>query len=172
MPANPEAIAWYLGRSEDLLGDLRERAQSQRTRGGQIAGFSGAVVALAGANLGAVLGGLHGAVRDFAGGSVLVGVLFLILSVITVLRGTVQPTLRFGISVEEVANYTSKRFTDEPDLWRVHLRTIHGLLELIELTTEQGEGLGRAVGKAEYFFLAGLFAVGIAFATFVAVVTF
>jgi hypothetical protein len=172
VPANPEAIAWYLERSEDLLGELRERAQSQRARGGQIAGFSGAVLALAGANADSVVGGLHGAARSFAGGSILVGVLFLILSVVTVLRGTVQPTLLSGISVEEVANYVSERFTDEPDLWRVHLRKIHGLLELIEVTTEQGDEFGRAVGKAEYFFFAGLFAVGIAFATLVGVVTF
>jgi hypothetical protein len=27
---NPEAIAWYLQRSEDLLDDLRERARSLR----------------------------------------------------------------------------------------------------------------------------------------------
>jgi hypothetical protein len=115
---------------------------------------------------------MQGAARDFAGGSVLVGLLFLILAVVTVLRGTVQPTLLSGISVEEVANYVTERFTDEPDLWRVHLREIHGLLELIEVTTEQGDKLGQAVEKAEYFFLAGLFAVGIAFATLVAVVTF
>jgi hypothetical protein len=172
VPANPEAIAWYLTKSESLLGDLRERAVTLRTRGGQIAGFSGAVLALAGANVGSVLGGLHGIARGLAGGSILVGVLFLVASVVTVLRGTVSPTLLSGVSVEEVANYVSERFTDEPELWRVHLRTIHGLLDLIELTTEQGDKFGRAVGKAEYFFLTGLFSVGLAFATLIAVMTF
>jgi hypothetical protein len=125
VPANPEAIAWYLKRSEALLDDLRERALSQRIRGGQLAGFSGAVLALAGANVDSVLSALHGATRDFAGGLILIGVLFLVASLVTVLRGTVLPMLS-GISVEEVANYVSQRFTDEPDLWRVHLRTIHG----------------------------------------------
>jgi hypothetical protein len=172
VPANPEAIAWYLTKSESLLGDLRERAISLRSRGGQIAGFSGAVLALAGANIDSVLGGLHGAARSFAGASILIGVLFLVASLVTVLRGTVLTTLFSGVSVEEVANYVSERFTDEPDLWRVHLRTIHGLIESIELTTEWGDEVERAVGKAEYFFFAGLFSVGVAFATLIAVVTF
>jgi len=47
---NPEAIAWYVQRAENLLDDLRDRVQSLRSRGGQLAGFSGAVIALAGAN--------------------------------------------------------------------------------------------------------------------------
>ena len=34
---NPEAIAWYVTRAEDLLDDLRERVQSLRSRGGQLA---------------------------------------------------------------------------------------------------------------------------------------
>jgi hypothetical protein len=171
VPANPEAIAWYLERSEALLDDLRERALSQRIRAGQIAGFSGAVLALAGANIDSVLGGLHGVARDFAGCSTLVGVLFLVTSLVTVLRGTVLPALS-GISAEEIANYLTQRFTDEPDLWRVHLRTIHGLREAIEVITERGDRSERAVGKAEYFFFAGLFSVGMAFATLIAVVTF
>ena len=53
---NPEAIAWYVKRSEDLLDDLRDRVRLLRTRGGQLAGFSGAVLALAGANVVSVLG--------------------------------------------------------------------------------------------------------------------
>lgn len=55
MPANPEAIAWYQQRSEHLLHDHRERIDVLRTRGGQVAGFSGAVLALAGANADSIL---------------------------------------------------------------------------------------------------------------------
>jgi len=47
-----------------------------------------------------------------------------------------------------------------------------GLRDLIELAAEQGDKSEQAVGKAEYFFFAGLFSVGIAFATLVAVITF
>ncbi len=38
----------------------------------------------------------------------------------------------------------------------VHLRTTHGLLETIEVTTERGDVSERAVEKAEYFIFAGL----------------
>jgi hypothetical protein len=74
-----------------LLEDLRERVQSVRTRGGHLAGFAGAVLALAGANVDSVLGALHGAARDMAGGALLVGFFLLVLSLVTVLRGTVLP---------------------------------------------------------------------------------
>ena len=88
------------------------------------------------------------------------------------LRGTVLPELLSVISVEEVGNYVTERFINEPDLWRVHLRTTLGLLAVIEATTAQGDEAARAVRNAEYFFFAGLFTVGVAFATLIAVVTF
>lgn len=172
MPANPEAIAWYLERSERLLDDLRDRVLSLRARGGQIAAFSGAILALAGANVDAVLGVPHGPAREFAGSSLLVGLLLLILSMVTVLRGAVLPEMSPIASAEEVANYATERFTDEPDLWRVHLRTIVGLRDAIEAATSQEDAAARAVRKAEYFFLSGLFTVGAVFATLIAEVTF
>jgi len=170
--ANPEAIAWYVQRSEDLLGELRERAQSVRTRGGQLAGFSGAVLALAGANVDVVLGGLDGAARDGAGIALLLGLILLVASMVTALRGTLLPRLVSDISAGEVSNYTSDRFTHEPDLWRVQIRTIRGLLDLIERTTRQGDEAVRAVKAAEYLFLTGLFSVGVALAILILVVTF
>jgi len=169
---NPEAIAWYLERSEALLGDLRERVLSLRARGAQLAGFSGAVLALAGANVDSVLGALHGVARDLAGGSLLVGFLLLVLSLVTVLRGVVAPGSIVAFSAREVANYVTGRFIREPDLWRVHLRTIASLLDAIETTTRHGDEAERSVKKAEYFFLSGLFTVGSAFATLIVVVTF
>jgi hypothetical protein len=172
MPANPEAIAWYLQRSEDLLSELSERIQSLRLKGGQLAGFSGAVLALAGANVDSVLGALHGAARDLAGGSLLVGFFLLVLSLVTVLRGTVLPGSIIAFSAKEIANYATERFIHEPDLWRVHLRTISSLLDAIEATMRQGDEVERSVRTAEYFFLSGLFTVGSAFATLIAVVTF
>jgi cytochrome c biogenesis factor len=170
MAANPEAIAWYVRQSEDLLDDLRERVQSVRTRGGQLAGFGGAVLALAGANVEAVLDALHGVARDCAGVSLLIGVLLLTASLVTALHGTLLPALVSGISAEEVSNYTSERFTDEPDLWRVQVRMIRSLLDAIELTTVEGDQAARAVRKAEYLFLIGLFSVGTVLSTLIAVV--
>ena len=151
---------------------MRERIQALRFRGGQIAGFSGAVLALAGANADSVLDMLHGAARDLAGGSLLLGLLLLVLALVTVLRGTVLPGSLIGVSPKEVANYVTERFIHESDLWRVHLRTIFSLQDAIEATTRQGDEAERSVKNAEYFFLSGLFMVGSAFATLIAVVTF
>lgn len=135
---NPEAIAWYVQRAESLLDDLRERVQSLRSRGGQLAGFSGAVLALVGANADPILQGLSGRGRDGAGIALLVGAMFLIAAFVTALRSTLLPHLVSDISAREIANYTTERFTHEPDLWRVHIRTINGLLVSIGSTTRPG----------------------------------
>jgi hypothetical protein len=169
---NPEAIAWYVKKSERLQADLHARVLALRVRGGQLAGFSGAVLALAGANAESILHSLHGSARDLAGTSLLVGSLLLIAALAAALRGTLVPSLVSDIAATEVANYTSKRFIDEPDLWRVHLRTIQGLLISIESLSRDAGDAARMVGKAEYFFLSGLFTVGIAFATLIAVMMF
>jgi hypothetical protein len=169
--ANPEAIAWYVQRSEDLLDELRERVQSLRVRGGQLAGFSGAILALAGANVGSVLGALDGDARDGAGVSMLIGVSLLVLALVTALRGTQMPEFVRQISTEEVANYASERFIHEPDLWRVHVRMIHSLLDAIETITIQGDEAARALRKAEYSFLTGLFSVGVSLAILIVAVT-
>lgn len=172
MAANPEAIAWYVKKSEGLLGDLRARTESLRTRGAQLAGFSGAVLALAGANVESTLDALRGPAREAAGGSLLVGSLLLIAALTVALRATLAPPVRHDGSLAEVANYNSVRLTHEPDLWRVHVRELRGLLTSIEAVKGQIDETSRQLGKAEYFFLAGLFTVGLAFATLIAVMTF
>ena len=63
---NPEAIAWYVGEAQRLLEDQQRRAESLRTRGGQIAGFGAAVLALIGGNAGELLHGLDGAAHVIA----------------------------------------------------------------------------------------------------------
>lgn len=169
---NPEAIAWYVEQAESLLAHLRDRVQSLRSRGGQLAGFSGAVIALIGANAESILQTLNGEARCAAGIALLLGSVLLIAAFVTALRGTLLPQLVSDISAREIANYTTKRFTHEPDLWRVHIRTIRGLLVSIGSTTRQGDKAAKAVRWAGRFFLGGLLAVGIALAILIAVVTF
>jgi hypothetical protein len=168
---NPEAIAWYVEKSEGLLADLRARVLALRVRGGQLAGFSGAILALVGANAESILDALNGIARVAAGASLLAGSLLLIAALGSALRGTLLPQPVSDISAREVANYTSERFTDEPDLWRVHLRAIHALLPSIESMTRHVDSAARVVEKAEYFFLSGLLTVGVAFATLIVEVT-
>jgi hypothetical protein len=47
---NPEAIAWYVEEAQRLLEDQQRRAESLRTRGGQVAGFGAVFLALIGGN--------------------------------------------------------------------------------------------------------------------------
>jgi hypothetical protein len=88
------------------------------------------------------------------------------------MRGTPAPRFVSDVSAEEVANYTANRFIRDPELWRVHVRTIRGLLDEIEAITLQSDQADRSVRKAEYLFLTGLFSVGIVLGTLIAEVTF
>jgi hypothetical protein len=169
---NPEAIACYVQRSERLLNESREEVRLLRLLAGQLAGFSGAVLALAGANSEAIVASLEGPSRVFTGGMLLSGVLMLIMSLIVALRGVLLPPRSSGVSATEVANFASARFTDEPDLWRAQVRTIRGLLGLIEATTQQSAAAERSAGVAGLFFLVGLSLVGVALAIVIAVKAF
>lgn len=134
-------------------------------------GFSGAVLALAGADAGSALTTLHGVARDCAGASLFVGSLLLIAASVTALRGALLPRFVADLSTQEVANYLTDRFVEEPDLWRVHLRSIRGLLREVESTTRMGDAAARAVRRAESFYFGGLSLVGIALGILVGVVT-
>jgi hypothetical protein len=170
--ANPEAIAWYLKRSEHLLDDHRQRVDALRGRGAQLAGFSGAVLALAGTNADMTLRALHGVGRGCAGVSLLIGSLLLIAASVTALRGALLPRLVSDLSTKELANYVTDRFVEEPEVWRVHLRSIRGILETVESTTHLGDSAAQAVRRAERFFFAGLSSVGVALAILVATEAF
>ena len=174
MAANPEAIAWYVNRSERLLGEVSERVRVLRSRGGQLAGFSGAILALVGSNAASTIVALHGVARGCAGSCFFLGGVLLIAAFATALVGAVlrRPPAEADLSVGEVANYASKRFVEEPDLWRVQLRTIRALMVSIESTTRMGDGAARAGGRAQSLFLAGLSLIGIALGILLLVVTF
>jgi hypothetical protein len=113
---NPAAIAWYVERADRLLDDLRDRVQSQRLRGGQLAGFSGGIIALVGANAEPMLGVVRGAARIGVGVSLLVGTCALVGAFAVALRGALIPNVVSDASAREVANYASERFTHEPEL--------------------------------------------------------
>ena len=170
---NPEAIAWYVQQAEALLGDLRERVQSLRSRGGQLAGFAAAVVALVGGNADRILHALDGAPRGIAGAALLAGTILLVAALVaSILGAPFRPQLVSDISAREIANYTTERFTHEPDLWRVHIRTIRGLLISIDSTTRIGDRAAKTLRWAGLLFLVGLLAVGVALGILIFKVTF
>jgi hypothetical protein len=161
--ANVEAIAWYVEQAEALLEHLRSRAQSLRSRAGQLAGFAAAVIAIVGGNADRIIGDLCGVPRVAVGVALLIGTVLLVASLVfAVIGAAFRPHLIAGISAREIANYTTERFTHEPDLWRVHIRTIKGLLIAIASTTEIGDKAANALRVAVLLFLAGVIAVAIA----------
>jgi hypothetical protein len=119
-----------------------------------------------------MLDAVHHTARVAVGVSLLVGTILLIAAFVTALRGTLLTHLVSDISAAEVANYITERFTHEADLWRVHVRTIRGLLGSIHSTTRQGDKTARAVMWAGRLFLSGLSAVGIALVILISVVSF
>jgi hypothetical protein len=172
MAVNPAAVAWYLTKSEDLLGDHRDRVESLRERAGQLAAFSAAILTLAGADAHTILVSLNGVARSCAGICLLLGSALLIAASITALRGALAPRLGPEPSAKEVANYATERFVEEADLWRVQLRTIRTLRISIASTTLLIDRAAKAIETAQLFFFGGLSLIGGALGTLVVVVTF
>ena len=170
---NPEAIAWYVVQAETLLDELRTRVQSLRSRGGQLAGFAAAVVALVGGNADRILNALDGAPRSVAGVALLTGTVLLVAALASSILGApFRPQLVSDISACEISNYTTERFAHEPDLWRIHIRTINGLLVSIDSTTRTGDKAAAMLRWAGVLFLAGLLAVAVALGILIVEVTF
>jgi hypothetical protein len=159
--------------AEALLDDLRERVQSLRSRGGQLAGFAAAVVALVGGNADRILSSLTGAPRGVAGIALLTGTILLVAALVrSILGAPFRPQLVSDISAREISNYTTSRFTHEPDLWRIHIRTINGLLVSIDYTTRTVDKAAAGLRWASLLFLVGLLSVAVALGTLIIEVTF
>jgi hypothetical protein len=158
---NPEAVAWYLARAETLLDDLRERTHSLRAQGSQLAGFSGAVMALVGANAGSVLADLDGVHRTAAAIALLSGTMLLVATFIVALRGANFPQPLSDVSVSEIASYTANREIYGTDLWRAQFRAINGLVAAIQLASHQEDQAAVAIQRAGRLFLGGLLSVSV-----------
>lgn len=77
-----------------------------------------------------------------------------------------------GRPTEETGNYDTDRFIDEPDFWRVQLRTIRGVSASIRATARVGYQVGKAIETAQRYFFGGLSLIGVALGTLMIVVTF
>lgn len=153
---NAEAIAWYVEEAQRVLEDQQRRAESLRTRGGQIAGFGAAVLALIGGNVTRLLGALDGSARTIVGIGFIAAALYLATAVAVAIWGTLKPRTYASISSDELQLYTTDRFLDEPDLWRVHIRSLHGLEEATSSAQDAGNSAARAIEWSLRAFLAGL----------------
>lgn len=156
MEPNPDAIAWYVEDAQRLLEDQQRRAESLKTRGGQVAGFGAAVLALIGGNAGTILGAVEGSARVIAGLSLLAALVSLAVAVAVAVWGVGTPKQFVALAADEITNYASDRFLEEPDLWRVHLRSLHALEQATRKAEEDGNTAAVAIRISLRSFLGGL----------------
>jgi hypothetical protein len=153
---NPAAIAWYLEESQRLLEDQQRRAESLRTRGGQIAGFAAAVLALIGGSAATMLEAAAGSVRVVIGTTLFLAMLCLAAAVAVAIWGVMRPQPYVALGADEITVYTSERFLSEPDLWRAQLRSLHALEGMTRGAQEDGNATAASILISLHAFLAGL----------------
>lgn len=153
---NPAAIMWYVQEAQRLLEDQQRHAESLRIRGGQIAGFGAAVLALIGGNAATIVEAVEGSGRLAIGVALLAAVLCLAVAVAVAIWGVIRPQSFAVIAADEIANYTSERFLNEHDVWRVHVRSLRALEVSARQTEEEGNAAARAIMTSLRAFLAGL----------------
>lgn len=153
---NSRAIAWYVEESQRLLEDQQRRAESLRTRGGQIAGFGAVFLALIGGNAAKILHESHGCDKTEIAVALIIAAVCLAASVAVAVIGVIKPQSYAAISADEITNYLSDRFLNEPDLWRVHVRSLRALEVATKDAQEGGNAAARAINVSLYAFLGGL----------------
>jgi hypothetical protein len=153
---NPIAIAWYVEEAQRLLEDQQRRAESLRTRGGQVAGFGAVFLALIGGNAAEILETVDGRAGAVVGAALLGAALCLAGSVVVAVVGVIKPQPFATISADEITNYLSDRFLNEPDLWRVHVRSLRALEKATSDAQNGGNAAAKAINMSLYAFLAGL----------------
>jgi hypothetical protein len=153
---NSEAIAWYVEESRRLLEDQQRRAESLRTRGGQIAGFGALFLALIGGNAARILHEAHGGVRTLVAVLLVVAAVCLVVSVAAAVIGVNRPRPYATISADEIANYLTDPFLEAPDLWRVHVRSLRTLERATENAQIGGNDALKSITVSLYAFLIGL----------------
>jgi hypothetical protein len=144
---NPEAVAWYVEEAQRLLEDQQRRVESLRTRGGQVAGFGAAVLALIGGNAITLLDIFDRSIRTVAGAALVSSAFCLAAAVAIAIWGVLRPGAYAAISAEETTNYTRARFLAEPELWRVHVRSLHALDYATASAQEAGDSAAKAVER-------------------------
>jgi hypothetical protein len=153
---NPEAITWYVEEAQRLLENQQRRTELLRTRGGQIAGFGAAVFALIGGNAGTILEVAAGPARVAIGMTLLAAVICLVAAVAVAIWGVIKPRPFVSVAADEITIYASERFLAEPDLWRVHIRSLRALEEATREAEEDGDAAAGAVTISLHALLVGL----------------
>ena len=103
-----------------------------QTRAGQIAGFGAVLLALIGGNAATILDQSQGGSRAAVAAMLIGAALCLAVSVAVAVVGVSRTQSYAEISADEIANYLTEPFLDAPELWRVQVRSLRTINEVIE----------------------------------------
>jgi len=109
-----------------------------------------------GGNAPVIIGAVEGPSRMVAGPALLLALVCLTITVSVAIWGASTPKQFSAVAADEIANYRSDRFLAEPDLWRVHLRSIKALEEATRDAQEDGNAAATAISISLRAFLGGL----------------
>jgi FtsH-binding integral membrane protein len=111
---------------------------------------------LIGGNVGAVLEAVAGSTPVVIGAALLAAVVCLVAAVVVAIWGVIKPQPFASVAADEITIYASERFLTEPDLWRVHVRSLLALEEATRRAQEEGNAAAGAIMISLYALLAGL----------------
>jgi hypothetical protein len=103
-----------------------------------------------------MLEAVGGTAHALAGLSLLGALLCLAISVSVSVWGVNTPRQFVATAADEIRNYTSQRFLEEPDVWRVHLRSLQALEQATRKAEEDGNAALVAISVSLRAFLGGL----------------
>jgi len=121
-----------------------------------VAGFGAVFLALIGANAAQILEDVGSFAGAVVGVAMICAFLCLAASVVIAVMGVIKPQPFASISADEISNYLSDRFLTEPDLWRVHVRSLRALETATRDAQAGGNSAAEAINRSLYAFLAGL----------------
>jgi hypothetical protein len=164
---NPESVALLTANALAALENQQRRSESLQTRAGQIAGFAGAVIALAAPLASRTLGDLSGATRIVAATAYFFSTAALAAAVLVAVVFVLRPVSHLAIASAEVRHYlTDRRFLVQgPE--EIQFRTLKSVYKALVRHESVNAKKAKSLTATSYCFLAGLVATAVLAVTLV-----
>jgi hypothetical protein len=152
----PESVEWITSNALTLLEDQQRRAESLQTRGGQVAGFAGAAVAL-----GAPIGIRAAKHLDGLDQKVVLGIYFLAATALALtiafsLYFVLRPVEHKALGAAEIKEYIDDpRFLTQTPA-EIQFRTLKGLHPMVERYERVNRTKAKFLKASANLFLVGL----------------
>ncbi|MBK5233106.1 MAG: hypothetical protein JJE13_09025 [Thermoleophilia bacterium] len=153
---NPQTVAWTTSNARIMFEDQERRASSLETRAGQLAGFTGLVLALI-VPLG--VEGIHDASWDIpVYGLIIVASASAVFALFSLVHGVLAPAWFVSISSSEIDNYINdSRFQTQPPE-ELQIRTLKAIRDAVKVYEVHNEKKAKNLNRGVYGFSATLLA--------------